>query len=89
MREAAQAATDDAPPPLPLEIGWQCERWHCLPDAGGLLDQDAQLMREIAACMNVYGTITRVRSLRGKQIHQLTERERRLIKYLRDEGLYG
>jgi hypothetical protein len=22
-----------------------CERFHCLPDAGGLLDQDAELLR--------------------------------------------
>lgn len=81
-------AHDAAPPPFMLELGWQCERWHTLPDAGGILDQDHFLLKEITASVNVYNLIVRTRNLRGKQIHTLTAAERTVLKYLMDNGLY-
>ncbi len=46
---------DDPPrPPFALTLYWQTESYHALPDAGGLLDQRARLMRTIQACANAY-----------------------------------
>ena len=36
---------------------------------------------------NIYNTVIRLRNMKGAQIHQLTTPERRVIKWLLDEGL--
>ena len=74
-------------PPPELEIAWQCEHWHTLPEAGGYLDQDYGLMYKMTVFGNVYHTVGRLRTLTGANIHSLTDTERRLIKYLLDEGM--
>ena len=45
-------------------------------------------MREMTAADNVHTLVTRAKAMKGKQIHSLTDGERRLLKYLMDEGLY-
>jgi hypothetical protein len=74
-------------PPPELELGWSCERWHTLPEAGGYLDQPMPLMQKIHACLNVHSAVSRLRSMKGAQIHQLTDSERRLIKWLLEESM--
>lgn len=58
-----------------------------MPEAGGYFDQDAELINQMAVLGNVYDTITRMRSLRGRDIHSLSTSERYLIRQLRDDGL--
>lgn len=80
-------ANGDGPPPSELSLGWQCERFHCLPDAGAYRDQDYQTMMYMTAFMNVHSVIKRWKSLSGKQIHSLTDGERKVLRYLKDLGL--
>jgi len=68
-------------------MAWQCERWHCLPDTGALLDQDAQTMFRMAAFMNTYDALTHLRNSTGEQIHSLTTQERGILRILLDMGL--
>lgn len=58
-----------------------------LPDAGGVLDQDYGLMYRMRSLQNIYRTVSRLRNLKGKDIHSLTDSERRLLRGLRDLGL--
>jgi hypothetical protein len=51
------------------------------------LEQDAaQVLRQVCAG-NTYDTVSRYASLQGEQIHTLTENERRILRYLIDEGM--
>ena len=83
------AAEGDGPPPPELRLAWQCQRWGGLPDAGGIYDQDAELLYRMTALNNVYRVVSRVGSMVGKEIHKLTSGERKLLKWLRDEDLLG
>ena len=87
MQQAAEAAEFGEAPPPELEIAWQCERWHTLPDAGGYLDQDATLMHRMTIAANVYHVVIHLRSLVGDQIHSLSDPERRIIKVLLEEHI--
>ena len=60
---------------------------NALPDAGGLLDQDYGLITRMRGLGNIYQTVERSKGLYGKEIHSLTTNERRIIKWLLDEGL--
>lgn len=86
IRQVVEAADYGEPPPPELELAWQCERWRAMPDAGGLLDQDNGLMRKMTIYSNIFNTVVKLRSMTGHTIHALTDSERRLIKYLLDEG---
>jgi hypothetical protein len=81
------SASGEAPPPPELRIAWQCERWNCLPDAGGYLDQDFVTVTRMTALSNVYNAVVRIKSLTGKNIHKLTDSERRILRVLKDEGI--
>lgn len=37
----------------------------------------------------IHKSVSRMRGMVGKEIHQLTPAERRVIRWLRDEGFYG
>jgi hypothetical protein len=41
-------------PPRELSLLWECDRFHVLPRAGGLLDQPFGLMQRMRVCENVY-----------------------------------
>ena len=69
-------------------MAWLCEKYHTLPDPGGVNDQDYATMHTMETVSYVYRTITRLRRMYGKQIHDLTESERRLIRYLMDNQLW-
>lgn len=43
-------------PPPELGLALSCHRWNSLPEAGGLLDQPAGLMRRLAIVENIYNT---------------------------------
>ena len=38
-------------------MAWWCTQWGALPEAGGLLDQPAGLLRKMSAVKNAYDTI--------------------------------
>lgn len=68
-------------------MAWHCERWHCLPEGGGMMDQDYRMMREMAACANVYNALSRLRNALGEQIHQLSDNDREILGLLVRLGL--
>lgn len=82
-----EAADGDAPAPPELRLAWECERFHCLPDSGGYMDQDYKLMLLMATLSNVYSVYSRFRNAQGTQIHQLGNSERRILRWLKDMGL--
>jgi uncharacterized membrane protein len=70
---------------MELRLAWMCGE-SLLPDSGGVLDQDAELMTKMKVTRNIYRTVTRLHSMQGAQIHALTDGERRMIKSLREGG---
>jgi hypothetical protein len=46
-------------------------------------------MRHMTIALNVYNTVVYTRSLKGEQIHLLSDSQRRLLGHLRREGLIG
>lgn len=82
-----ECAEGEGPPPPELLLGWQCERFHCLPDLAGYYDQDYKTMTHMTALMNVHSVVKRWRSLSGKQVHTLTDAERRILRSLKDMGI--
>lgn len=77
---------EDSPPPE-LKLSWQCERYHCLPDTGAYLDQDYQLMVRMTALSNINSVISKWKNLQGKDIHSLTDSDRRVLRALKDMGV--
>lgn len=73
-------------PPGELKLAWWCGD-NLLPEVGGVLDQDYGLMQRMNVLHNVYRTVQRVRGMRGAEIHRLTDGERSIIKWLRDDGM--
>ena len=82
-----QAAYHKAAPPPLLRLAWQCERYHALPDAGGVLDQDYAIVTEMSILSNVYTTIQHLQNARGHAIHQLGEGQRAVLRALMDAGV--
>lgn len=78
---------EGSPPPVELRINWQCQRYHCLPDTGAYFDQDYILMSRMASLSNIYNVLQRWQGLDGKQIHSLTDNERKTLKSLKDMGV--
>jgi hypothetical protein len=74
-------------PPPELKLSWQCERYHCLPDAGAYLDQDYCLMVRMTAFSNISSVINKWKNVKGKDIHTLTDSDRRVLRALKDMGV--
>jgi len=75
------------PPPADLQLAWQCHQWGALPNGGGLYDQPYQTMQNMSAQLNVYNTVAYLRTLKGRDIHRLTDGQRRTIRWLQDQGI--
>ena len=75
-----------SPPPKDLVLVWDMERWGALPDSGGILDQDAEIMNRSRVLQSVYKTVNRLRNMKGAEIHKLTDGERRVIGNLKRAG---
>lgn len=55
MLAAAEYGEDgEKAPPPELELAFSCHRWNTLPEAGGLLDQPAGMMRRMSIVENIY-----------------------------------
>lgn len=61
---AAACADGNAPPPPELELAWQMEVYHALPERGGLRDQVAGELRRCNAASNAYRTMRAFRQSR-------------------------
>ena len=81
------AAVTDGSPPNELKMAWQCERWHALPDAGGIMDQDFVLMQRMATLSNIYNAVSAWRNATGERVHLLSDHTRRLLRWLLDIGI--
>lgn len=81
------AATGHGAPPADLLLAWQCERWNTLPEAGGYMDQDYRTVYRMTALANMHRAVVRIKSLSGKDIHKLTDGERRILRALMDNGI--
>jgi len=84
MIEAVVACVDEgaqAPPELSLE--WQVQRYNTLPLAGGLYDQEYSLLNKMRTLGNIYDALTRLRSMKGDEIHKMPPGMRRIIGFLR------
>ena len=58
-----------------------------MPEQGAYLDQDYFLLARMRALSNVYNVVSKLRNMKGAQIHQLTDSDRKLLKMLVDLGL--
>ena len=61
---AAACAEGNGQPPPELMLGWEMERFHALPEPGGLRDQLAGEMMRCRAALNVYDAF---RAFRGSR----------------------
>lgn len=87
MAAVVDSIVEGAPPPGELRLAWQCQRWGALPRAGGIYDQDYKTMMLMGATLNIYNSVTRVRSLKGKEIHRLNDAERKVLRVLMDNKI--
>jgi len=62
---AADCAEGRGEPPPALTLAWRCDRWHALPEAGGMRQQPYRLMQDMSAAANVYQAISAWRSARN------------------------
>lgn len=79
--------SDDGQPPPELILAWQCERWNALPVDGGLYDQDYRTLFLMDIYSKVHMVVSRLRSMKGAEIHNLTKGERKIIGGLRKDGV--
>jgi len=84
MEAVVDCVVQNTPPPPELMLAWQCNRWNVMPEAGGLYDQDYQTTYRMTALSNIYDVVTKIRRLKGKQIHQLTDADRKILRILYD-----
>ena len=83
----AAAATRGKPPPAELALAWKCKQWGALLVSGGIYDQPYQTMQAMTAASNVYDTLAFMHNLKGRDIHRLTDQQRRIIRGLLDMGI--
>ena len=83
------AVVDDstATPPAELVLAWWCSQYNALPESGGVMDQDYQTFARMQVLLNVHGAVTRLRSSKGEEIHNLSRADRRILKMLKDQDL--
>ena len=76
IRAAAQYAEGKGAAPLPLRYAFQAQAYHGLPEAGGLRDQPARLVNQMAACYNVYSAWKDYRAASDKVDWQRKNKDR-------------
>jgi len=66
---------------------WLCQRYGSLPEAGGLLEQDAALLERMTVLGSVYDAVSHMRSLKGAEIHNMNPGAGRVIAWLESLGI--
>ena len=87
IEAAVNAAVKGTRLPPDLQLHNLCEGYSALPDEGGMLDQDAGLVTRMTVLSNIHHAVKRWQNAQGKAVHNLTDSERRILRYLKDEGL--
>jgi len=64
-----------------------CRQYHALPEAGSIMDQDAQTMYMMNLFGNIYDTVQRVRGLTGDAIHNMRPDDGRMLAWLDAVGV--
>lgn len=80
-------AVDSGPLSPELRLAFLCSQWGALPETGGVLDQENQLLMRMTKLKNVYYTVSRYRNSQGKQIHNLSIQDRQILRGLIDDGM--
>jgi hypothetical protein len=52
-----------------------------------MLDQDHGLITQMTVALNIYVTLKAYRSMKGTEIHGLSDGQRRILRLLRDEKM--
>jgi len=78
-----RCARDGAEAPMELRMAWQCERWHALPEQGGLLDQPAGMLQRMAAMLNVYNAFKTFKASSGN-LMALANSQPQVLALVRD-----
>ena len=78
-----RCARDGAEAPMELRMAWQCERWHALPEQGGLLDQPAGMLQRMAAMLNVYNAFKTFKASSGN-LMALANSQPQVLTLVRD-----
>ena len=68
---------------MELRMAWQCERWHALPEQGGLLDQPAGMLQRMAAMLNVYNAFKTFKASSGN-LMALANSQPQVLTLVRD-----
>jgi hypothetical protein len=82
-----ESAYGQGNPPPELLTAWACQRWNCLPETGAYFDQDYTLIKRMTAFSNIYNLLAKWQTLSGKQVHSLTDGERKILRWLKDLGI--
>ena len=86
IEAAVASAYGQGAPPQELKLAWLSKQWGALPTAGGLYDQEYQVIYRMTALSNVHEVIQRMRNAKGAQIHNLSAADRGILDWLRREG---
>jgi hypothetical protein len=78
-----RCARDGAEAPVELRLAWQVDRWHALPEAGGLLDQPAGLLQRMASMSNVYNAF-KIFAQSAGQLMQLANSQPQVLAIVRN-----
>ena len=74
-------------PPEELSIIWACQRFNCLPEQGGYMDQDYRLMTVGAVLDSVYSFERRWRAMESRDFAKLDDHDQRIFYMLKDMGV--
>lgn len=80
-------ADGEGPPPAELRLARWCERFQCLPSAGGLYEQEYRTVFLMSVLDGIHRAVSKLRNAHGADIHKLTDSERAALKILVDMGL--
>lgn len=78
--EAANAARKGEQPPHELQLAWTCERYHCLPRTGGIVDQELGLMEKMTMARNVYDACRAMKANAGNIKWQVSDEGKKVIE---------
>jgi len=81
------AAKDNEVPPPELLLAWQCNRFGCLPEAGGYNDQDVIIMERMGVYDKIYNFEKRWRSMEKRDYATLSENDRAMFMLLKNQGI--
>ena len=80
ITEAAAAARKGSPPPPELQLAWRCERYHCLPRGGGIVDQEHGQLEKMTTATNIYNACKAWKENSKNVKWQVSEEGKRVVE---------